>query len=602
MKTAGQPGRLVLVVVAHQRARGADADRRRLEPAATGSCSPPSCSPSPPPPAGGCCGRCASTPDSATRLAHQATHDALTGLPNRVYLHEYLTEELTSTGSTATEPSVALLFLDLDRFKLVNDTLGHGIGDELLIAVAERLRANMPPGRPRRPHRRRRVRHRASPAPATATTPSRSPSGPACAFMAPFARPRPRDPDLGQHRRGPARGRTRPATPRRMLRDADTAMYQAKDAGRRRRRASSTLDARAGRPPARARARAAPRARAGRAAPLLPADRPASASIGSTGLRGAAALVAPDARARSAADVFMPDRRGHRPHRRDRRLGDRRGVRRRCAALRAEIGDGARPVRWRSTSRPASSATTALLDHVGPVAGPPPALPASALCLELTESLADGEPERSSPSCWPRCARAASGSPSTTSAPATRRSPTSSSCRSTRSRSTAVVRARPRRATAPTPACRRGRGHRRVARHHDRGRGRRDRPAGERAARARLPARPRATCSPGRCAEDALPAVLERLGLATDAHLRVVRDLGLIDGDLPSACRRAGSTADVPRRGRHHRLRGHGRRTGSRHARGPEPQPRLEVGRVEQHRAGSTASRGTAAATGRRAA
>ncbi len=82
--------------------------------------------------------------DSATRLAHQATHDALTGLPNRVYLHQYLTEELAATA-TATTPSVALLFLDLDRFKLVNDTMGHGTGDELLIAVAERLRENMRP-------------------------------------------------------------------------------------------------------------------------------------------------------------------------------------------------------------------------------------------------------------------------------------------------------------------------------------------------------------------------------------------------------------------------------------------------------------------------
>jgi len=83
--------------------------------------------------------------DSATRLAYQATHDALTGLPNRVYLHEYLTQELSATGSSPSEPAVALLFLDLDRFKLVNDTMGHGTGDELLIAVAERLRENMRP-------------------------------------------------------------------------------------------------------------------------------------------------------------------------------------------------------------------------------------------------------------------------------------------------------------------------------------------------------------------------------------------------------------------------------------------------------------------------
>jgi diguanylate cyclase (GGDEF)-like protein len=99
--------------------------------------------------------------DSATRLAHQATHDALTGLPNRVYLHQYLTDELSrsgrdrlegadtrrrSVGASRDPSSVALLFLDLDRFKLVNDTMGHSTGDELLIAVSERLRENMRPG------------------------------------------------------------------------------------------------------------------------------------------------------------------------------------------------------------------------------------------------------------------------------------------------------------------------------------------------------------------------------------------------------------------------------------------------------------------------
>ena len=101
--------------------------------------------------------------DSATRLAHQATHDALTGLPNRVYLHQYLTDELSKTGRDASDAregtgtsrrsvgasgdpvSVALLFLDLDRFKLVNDTMGHSTGDELLIAVSERLRATCGP-------------------------------------------------------------------------------------------------------------------------------------------------------------------------------------------------------------------------------------------------------------------------------------------------------------------------------------------------------------------------------------------------------------------------------------------------------------------------
>ena len=71
------------------------------------------------------------------KIAHMARHDMLTGLPNRAYLHERLEQSLH--GQSATEKT-ALLFLDLDRFKDVNDTLGHSVGDALLKAVAERLR------------------------------------------------------------------------------------------------------------------------------------------------------------------------------------------------------------------------------------------------------------------------------------------------------------------------------------------------------------------------------------------------------------------------------------------------------------------------------
>jgi diguanylate cyclase (GGDEF)-like protein/PAS domain S-box-containing protein len=70
------------------------------------------------------------------RIAHLAGHDALTGLPNRVLFHDRLSRGLRRV--TASD-HVAVLCLDLDRFKIVNDTLGHPIGDALLKMVAQRL-------------------------------------------------------------------------------------------------------------------------------------------------------------------------------------------------------------------------------------------------------------------------------------------------------------------------------------------------------------------------------------------------------------------------------------------------------------------------------
>jgi len=81
---------------------------------------------------------------TAARLAHQAMHDALTGLPNRDTVLDRLRRIVARPERDG--PGTAVMFLDIDRFKVFNDSVGHGAGDRLLVDLGERLKAALRPG------------------------------------------------------------------------------------------------------------------------------------------------------------------------------------------------------------------------------------------------------------------------------------------------------------------------------------------------------------------------------------------------------------------------------------------------------------------------
>jgi diguanylate cyclase (GGDEF)-like protein/PAS domain S-box-containing protein len=162
-----------------------------------------------------------------SELEHNATHDALTALPNRVLFERYLVARLRDARA-ADDFRYAILFLDLDGFKLVNDSLGHATGDRLLIEITARLRAAVPPDSVLA--RYGGDEFTVLPPACTVEEAERLAQQLLTVLGEPFA--------LDGHRIysgasiGIVMGRPGYETPEQVLRDADTAMYRAKARGK----------------------------------------------------------------------------------------------------------------------------------------------------------------------------------------------------------------------------------------------------------------------------------------------------------------------------------------------------------------------------------
>ena len=231
---------------------------------------------------------------SEREISRLARFDSLTGLPNRAMMRQTLDEALRNSAHR--QKGCALFMIDLDRFKNVNDTLGHPIGDALLRQVADRLKSVM-------------GNHgqvgRLGGDEFQAVLPGTVDIG----FLEPLARTlieqASRPYVIEGHKVtigasvGIAIGDPGRASADALVRNADLALYAAKAAGPRQALLLRTVDAQRGCRAPTARERSSPGDRARRAGGPLPADRPRRRR-GDFGLRGAGPLAAPDPRRRPA--------------------------------------------------------------------------------------------------------------------------------------------------------------------------------------------------------------------------------------------------------------------------------------------------------------